>query len=376
MRVKQVNTDILRQCREQIGLAPDDVQKKVASIISIESGERLPTFKQLDTLGKLYEVPRWVFITDSLPEQYQFDQSVPAFRQFANDEQSNVFDNYKVRRLTVRVETLRSDIIELRQDMGEPVAAFQSPIAPNTSAVEAANKVREWLATKDSFDFSDWKVRLEDKGIFVFMTDKYKGWSHIDKDKSLFRGLALYDPILPVIIINNSDARKAQTFTLFHELGHLLRHKSAIDGWSDNARVMEKWCDEFAGNLLMPEKQILQEVTQVTNLDEVKALAKPFKVSPYMALVRLKQINLIDQDSYSSLHRKLQKEYETLQKKLKENKGGPARNRPKEVQQQYGKIYVNALFQAYNNQEIGLHRLSQALGLKRVADVFKVGAQT
>ena len=69
----------------------------------------------------------------------------------------------------------------------------------------------------------------------------------------------------------------------------------------------------------------------------------------------------------------LKKENEKLQKKLKESGGGPARNRPQEVINQYGHIYTRALFQAYHNQEIGLHKLSQALDLKRTGYVLEVG---
>ena len=80
VRIKNTNADILRQCREQMRLTCDEVQKAIKITIShIESGELSPTIKQLDKLGELYGVPPWVFIAESLPEQYQFTKSVPAF---------------------------------------------------------------------------------------------------------------------------------------------------------------------------------------------------------------------------------------------------------------------------------------------------------
>lgn len=372
-RVENINPDILRQCREQIGLAFVDVEKKIKKISAIEEGKQKPTFNQLNTLAELYNVPRWVFISEFLPEQYQFNKAVPAFRQFAHDR-TELFSDHKVRSLTTRVERFRNLILELRDDMGEPVAQFSPPEFQNSAKPGTrAKQVRAWLGTEENFDFPQWKEKLEDKGIFVFMTSKYRGWSHIDK--ALFRGLAIYHSSLPIIIINDSDAKKAQSFSLFHELGHLLRGESAIDDWDDHHQQVERWCDELAGNLLMPAESFRDSVHDVNDLDAVKQIAKGFKVSAYACLVRLRQLRMIDQKCYANFELQLNEEYLKLQKQLKESDGGPTRNRPQEVLNQYGHIYARALFQAYNNQEIGLHKLSQAFDLKRTTYVLEVGEQ-
>ena len=373
-RVENINKDILRQCREQIGLSLTDVAKKVAKIAAIEQGDQKPTFKQIDTLADLYKVPRWVFISEHLPEEYQFDKAIPAFRQLT-DSNADVFSEYKVRSLTARVDRFRELILELREDMGEPVTAFHPPdLKRNATPDFVAQQVRDWLdITEESFEFLEWKEMLEEKNIFVFMTSKYMGWSHVDR--ALFRGLAIYHQKLPIIIINDSDAKKAQSFTLFHELGHLLRKESAIDDWSAYYQRVEKWCDELSGNVLMPAEQILSAVDNIDDLDAVKDIAKCFKVSPYACLVRLRQMMIIDQGAYLGFEAQLKAEYRKLQKKLKESDGGPARNRPQEVLKQYGHIYANALFQAYHNKEIGLHKLCQAFDLKRASYALEMGRQ-
>jgi len=373
-RVENINKDILRQCREQIGLSIPVVAKKVAKIAAIEQGDQKPTFKQIDTLADLYKVPRWVFISDHLPGKYQFDKAIPAFRQLA-DSNADVFSEHKVRSLTARVSRFRELTLELREDMGEPVTAFHPPdLKRNATPDFVAQQVRDWLdLTEESFEFSKWKEMLEGKNIFVFMTSKYMGWSHVDR--ALFRGLAIYHQKLPIIIINDSDAKKAQSFTLFHELGHLLRKESAIDDWSAYHQRVEKWCDELSGNVLMPAEQILSAVDNIDGLDAVKDIAKCFKVSPYACLVRLRQMMIIDQGAYLGFEAQLKAEYRKLQKKLKESDGGPARNRPQEVLKQYGHIYANALFQAYHNKEIGLHKLCQAFDLKRASYALEMDRQ-
>ncbi len=370
-RVENINKDILYKCREQVGMDLLEVKKKVPKIAEIEQGTQKPTFKQLETLAKLYRVPRWVFIAESLPEEYQFAKAVPAFRQFV-DSDTEAFDDSKVRGLVARVERFRSLILELREDMSEAVAVFSPPrIQQNANLSDIARQIEEWLNIPAKRpDFPQWKAMLEEKGVFIFMTSKYKGWSHIERD--LLRGMAIYHSTLPIIIINDSDARKAQSFTLFHELGHLLRKENALDDWKEKNIRTEKWCDKLAGNVLMPADKFRGTVQDVDDLAVVKRIARTFKVSAYACLVRMRQLRIIDQTKYDDYEAQLKKEYNELRKKLQNKDSGPARNRPVEVLNQYGHIYTKALFQAYHNKEIGLHKLSQLFDLKRTSYVLQM----
>ncbi len=370
-RVTNANSSILCQCREQIGLDLTDVGKKVPKIAEIEKGKLNPTFRQLDTLAELYEVPRWVFVSETLPEQYQFKKAVSAFRQFAQDRE-RLFSNHKIRSLTAKIERLRNLVLELRNDTGEPIALFNPPeLQSNAPADSTAKKIRKWLGTTEaeSFDFHEWKKKVEGKGVFVFMTGKYQGWSHISTD--LFRGLAIYHSTLPIIVINDSDARKAQSFTLFHELGHLLRQENALDDWKGPQKI-EKQCDELAGNVLMPIDPFRRNAGDTENLKDVKCIAKRFKVSKYACLVRLRQLRMIDQHTYKVFKNQLKDDYAKSQERLKISKGGPPRNRPKEVLNQYGHIYARTLFQAYHDKEIGLHKLCRLFDLKRADHVLQL----
>ncbi|HED37365.1 MAG TPA: ImmA/IrrE family metallo-endopeptidase [Ignavibacteria bacterium] len=321
----------------------------------------------------MYKVPRWVFISDKLPGKYQFNKSIPAFRQFSKSN-ADIFSEYKIRNLITKIEEYRNLILELREDIGEHIDIFKPiRLASDTTPNHVAKQIREWLNVTGNLDFFHWKEELEDKGIFIFLTSKYTGWSHIDKE--FLRGLTIYHSKLPVIIINDSDSKKAQSFTLFHELAHLIRKENAIDIWEENSIQIEKWCDELAGNVLMPIKQFNDIVENSVDLDTVKSLAKTFIVSPYACLVRLKQLQKITQSVYQDIENKLNNEFKQFQKKLKESKGGPARNRVKEVINQYGHIYTTTVFQAYHNKEIGLLKLTNLLELKKPSYILDMEAQ-
>ena len=369
VRVENTNSDILIQCRKQIGMDLEFVKKHVPKIDEYELGEMNPTLKQLNKLGNLYKVPRWVFIAENLPQQYQLNKSVPAFRQFANSN-PEIFDEPKVRIIIAMVERFREQIIELREDMGEPIELFSSPHIPeNMTPKEAAFKIRKWLKLNDYHDFNKLKEKLEQKGVFIFLTSKYKDWSFIDK--SLLRGLALYHSTLPIIVINDSDSRKARSFTLFHELGHLIKKQNAINNWEHQLDLLEDWCDDFSGNVLMPEDEITSISNNINDISSIKNHALRFKVSAYAFLVRIRRLNLINHDTYEHYKEILSNEYKEYLKRLSNIKG-MSRNRAVEIINQYGNIYSRAILQAYHNQEIGLNQVIRSFNLKKTDYVFEM----
>ncbi|MDZ7821868.1 MAG: helix-turn-helix transcriptional regulator [Candidatus Marinimicrobia bacterium] len=67
-RTEEINPQVLKACREQMGFDLSEVKKKVGRITEFEAGSATPTLKQLEKLASLYKVPRWVFVSDRLPE--------------------------------------------------------------------------------------------------------------------------------------------------------------------------------------------------------------------------------------------------------------------------------------------------------------------
>ncbi len=364
-----LNTDILKTCREQLALSLEDVKTKVGSINQIEAGTKRPTYKQLDALAQLYAVPRWVFISNTLPKLYHYAQK-PSFRGLREQLQDS-----KARRLITRVEAYRDLFIELRNDLSDPVAPCTFPEIPQSSSIEeSANTVIRWLGLEKPLAFEELKEKLEQRSVFIFLTSKYKSWSHIDKENG-FRGLCLTHETMPIIIVNDSDAKKAQSFTLIHKLGHLLQAHTSIDHWQQGDSAEEKWCDRLAGNVLMSEKaikQALPTVGEINSVKDIKKLATHFEVSPYACLVRLRQIGHINQQKYNRFEQSLQIEYEVQQRKLKEKNQGPARNRSREVRRQLGNAFVNTALTAWHGQELSLNKVMQIFDLKRAGQVLEL----
>ena len=376
-RVEQINPAILRECREQIGLSLEQAQKKEPNLEKIEKGEIRPTFNQLAKLADLYHVPQWVFLKEALPVRYSFNKSIPAFRQFADS--SHDFDDHRMRVVTANVARFRELILELRNDMEEPIPRFSPP--PVTSDIpKLARSVRKWLgrSESESCTFEQWKHAFEDNGVFVFMTSKFPGWSKVDPN--LFRGLSIYQNRLPIIVINNSDVLGAQSFTLFHELGHLLKQQSVFDVEVSSASSgPEKWCDKFAGEVLMPQTIFRQETqtfslteTVSEQLQQIKRISEKFHVSPSACAVRMRHLDMVGPQRYKAITNLLREEYKQSQERRRNSDVPLRRNIAKEVLNQYGSLYSGVVVQAYQNRDIGLHKLCKLLGIKRASHALNV----
>lgn len=376
--VEDVNPSILRKCREQIGLGLQEAGKKATikpdRMRQLESGASFPTFKQLERLAEVYCVPLWVFLRGELVDEYNFEKRMPAFRRFS--QESQIFNDYSTRVITARVEELRELILELRVDMDEPVEPFSPPPLQKDPATMASS-AREWLGRKEgNYSFQEWRQAFESRGVFVFLTSKYSSWSKLDPGG--VRGFSVYKETLPIIVINDSDAYKAQSFTLFHELGHLLRKENAIDGQTPPyaQRGIERWCDQFAGEALMPGNAFLHKTEGITiagkveeYVKEINKVAHHFQVSRLACAVRMCQLGKMTNKEYDEVQKLLRKEHENEKQKLKNKPTPLARKIHQEKLNQYGGIYSRALLQAYYNQEIGLHKLCKLFELKRVKDV-------
>ena len=113
------------------------------------------------------------------------------------------------------------------------------------------------------------------------------------------RGLAgAFESTPKAIYVNSEDSFSRKTFTIAHELGHMILHqnkKQELFYRLDIARIAEEDKQEeqeanwFAASLLMPEN-ILRKYWSLTT--DTEKLAKIFGTSPSAVYFRLKNLGL------------------------------------------------------------------------------------
>jgi Zn-dependent peptidase ImmA (M78 family) len=120
----------------------------------------------------------------------------------------------------------------------------------------------------------------------------------------------------PAIVVNSEQriTVERQLFSVAHELGHLVLHKSSYDGSNvDENHEEERSADMFAGHFLVPNDRLSAAWEGARGLhwvDSVLRIKKQFKVSYVTVLVRLTQLQ--NRTDIGPLIARFRKEYAEL----------------------------------------------------------------
>lgn len=321
-----VNPDILRWARESLGMSLEEVgrrmKKSVEIVESWESGERAPTYVQLERLAyDLYKRPVALFFLPDAPEEEPPERSLRAMP----GESIRMLPprmRWLIRKMTARqryVAELRATPDALRRR----IVTDLDFSTPSFREVEMARQAREYLGVDLSDQrswrgadeaFGQWRQALEEVGVSVFKDSFSAPGSGRDDADSGFSGFCLYDDIHPVICVNNNDTKSRQVFTLFHELGHLLMRTGAVDmrttrysdalGGGDPA--IEARCNRFTAEFLVPADDLAARSHRRAADDEaVTAWANEYGVSRETILRRLLDAGRVSAAEYERRARRV-----------------------------------------------------------------------
>lgn len=239
---------------------------------------------------------------------------------------------------------------------------------------QAAGVVRSWLNLKEANNFDSYRAAIEAKGILVFRSNGYNGKWQIAKESTI-SGFALYDEICPVIVVKKQDWDTQQSFTLMHELGHLLIHKtSSIDDEHDmySYQGMERDANAFAGQVLVPNSFLLriQDAHRPQHVSEyeswLKEYTKVWGISTEVVLRRLLDEGRLPQYLYAN-YRQWRKSNVAPEKD-----GGNREWRSREPKHIFGDVFVRTVFDALNARKITLNKASNYLDSITIKDIHKL----
>jgi Zn-dependent peptidase ImmA (M78 family) len=232
--------------------------------------------------------------------------------------------------------------------------------------VSAADQI-SWSSSAIAFD--NWRNAVESAGHIVLLFSIGKGSC---------RGFSVFDPRASVIAVNTAWNEEARIFTLFHELAHLITRTSSacVESLrtSDQADPVERWCERFAAEVLMPKADVeallrqqgWKPGTEVSNLDVAAFVARRFKVSLRAAVIKLISFNAARWDLYDQIP--------TVADKKPEVGGGTGRSRTEIREDQFGDRVASLLVDAVAKDVISR---SQAVDFLDIPDrAFDDLAQT
>ena len=273
-----------------------------------ENSDFFPTIRQAKELANLLRIP-FVSLYMTSDKISPFLHKIPNIQNrltldSSNDESlinlaiSDILYSYDFYLQTT--ELLENKLINF---------SFNNKI--NEDKIEVADVIRDYFEISLDMQYKIKSPRqlylylkdlIESKGIFI---QEFSG-----VDVTVIRAFAIYDSKfqMPIIAINSNDSTSAKSFSLIHELVHILKGTSSLCNGMDNSYQQnqeEIFCNAVAGEALAPTdaiKIILNNVKlDLTSLDDIKKIADKFSVSREVVLRRLMDLGEITQNEYNTL---------------------------------------------------------------------------
>ena len=316
----KVNPEILTWARETAGLTREEAARKLGfqdskrsssaeKLEALESGDKEPTRTQLAKMADQYRRPLLTFYLSKPPPKA--DRGAD-FRTLPADYSA---------RDDALLDALVRDI-HARQSMVRAVLEEEEEVAPlafiGSHKIEDGREVvlatLRWLlgielatyrnqrSPKEAFDLL--RTHTEKTGVFVLLQGNL-GTYHTDMDTETFRGFSIADDIAPFVVINPNDAKPALSFTLLHELVHLLLGQTGVSA-ARAENDTEQFCDRVAGEFLLPAQELVElsfngngDLNEVS--ERISEFANKRNLSRTMVAYNAYLANYISQETFRQL---------------------------------------------------------------------------
>jgi Zn-dependent peptidase ImmA (M78 family) len=158
--------------------------------------------------------------------------------------------------------------------------------------------------------------------------------------------LAIADRHAPLIFLNSADAKSAQVFTLAHELVHIWIGESGIsdlDFLSGHEEHIEKYCNNVAAEMLVPEEELKELWDQdKPAIENCKTIALRYHVSDFVVLKRIHDLRYIGYDAYKKYYDYLLEEWHKIKSQPKSNGGNFYNSKPAKESRRFSTAVVEA----------------------------------
>ena len=364
-----VNPEILVWARETAGLTLQDAVAKVGirdargvaavdRLTALERGDERPTRPVLVRMARHYRRPLLAFYLNAPPRR---DERGPDFRTLpgARSSETDALIDALVRNLQSRQNMVRAAL--QAEDEGEPLL-FVGALLRDGDADTGIQSIRRLLRRKaeaarlsqravgllgqvlgeldvacyyaeatadDAFRLL--RSRTEAAGVFVLLQGDL-GSHHTAIDVEAFRGLAIADDIAPFVVINDNDSRAAWSFTLLHELTHLLLGQTGFSG-ADSETEVEQFCNNVAAEWLLPARTLDEvEIGRGWDVAEqgrrIGEFARERNLSRTMVAYRLLRAKRIDRQAFEHLRTGFRQQWRESRAyhraRARKSEGGPS----------------------------------------------------
>lgn len=318
----KINKETLAHICKSKGITCDFLVKRTklnAEKISLwtnPANDALPTIKQAKTIASCIHIPFAGLYMN--PGDIPLKQ-IPSVKNMRRMDGLFNTDDSALNIAIIDVLLERDFLINANEEFHQTIVPF-SPKIPLTEDVSTwANAIRSQFKIELEKQYKCRSPRqyylylrnqIEKAGVFVHC--------FTDVPVECVRGFALFETALPIIGVNDDDRPPAKSFTIVHELVHLMKRESSLCNEMTNTRetlAEEVFCNAVAGELLVPERALVTmhrsgHYENTFSTDDIKQIANYFSVSREVIIRRLRDLRIIDQIKYDTFAERFKKEHE------------------------------------------------------------------
>lgn len=301
-----VKPELLRWAIDRSGLSTDELLAKFPKLEEWTTGDRRPTFRQLEQFARTTMTPFGALFLDIPPRE---ELPIPDFRTKNDHPLKRYSPN-----LLDTIQTMQQRQAWLREWLSEEGAKpldYVGTANPSINFKSLAQRIRhrldldaDWAQGLASWEDALQTLRkaIERIGVVVFSNGVVGLNNHRPLDPDEFRGFVLCDPLAPVVFLNDADTKSARIFTLAHELVHVWLGQDGVfnlDKMMPAKEDAERYCNRVAAEFLIPAYKLTERWEEARSLEKpFHAIAKWFKVSPVVAARRALDLNLITKPEF------------------------------------------------------------------------------
>lgn len=303
--VININPEILAWARKEAGLEIDDILPALeidhpTYLLWERFGNNVP-FSKIKALAKIFKRQTALFFLPSVPEKFNRPIDNRNLREFhAKLSPETLLSIRRAARYSELLNDLNTS--SYYHNIYKWISEFQETFY-NPKRIDR-EEITYWVREKIGISIDEqvsaqgqsqiykmWRAAFEEKlGIPTFQ---------FKMPTQEIQGFSLNDQVPYCIVVNNKHSITGKIFTLFHELGHLLKRQAGIcfpEKVSDN-QILELESNAFAGMLLIPR----EIVKPLDSADDIFTFSNKLKVSSESYLRRLRGLNLIDDKRFFDL---------------------------------------------------------------------------
>lgn len=347
---------------------------KIGAWLDVTSGV-FPTISQAKGLARVLKIPfaGLYMAKDNLPIK-----QLPSLRNLRTLPYSSSMDDSALNLAVAELIRQHDFLTAATAEMDIQATPLSLPTIPHSASVAYyADTIRKHFGLELDAQFKLDSARqfylyarekIESKGVFIHC------FTGVDMETA--RGVAICNETARIIGINDNDRYPAKTFSMIHELVHILKRESTLCNEmfaSFSSEREEVFCNAVAGEVLVPAAALnaLIAARGIANicLGDIKTIAERFSISREVVTRRLFDTNWFSKDVYDTFISEIRQNYLQAREEVKtarqEGRGTAIpRNMSREAVDKTSSAICRVLLVGYSDGHFSKQEISGFLGIR------------